>query len=103
MTMFEQYTQPAMAEMVSKKEGVIREVLDTCIPGWTMESVRTRCRWVRYAGIPVEFLQIDGEDVLEVHPLQVGDPERGVDRYVMQVSQSYRKLGRAAGQEGGEQ
>lgn len=97
--MLEQYTQPAMADMVGKKEGIIKEVLDACIPGWTMESILTRCRWVRYAGSPVETLQVDGEDVLEVHPLQVSQAERDGERFVMRVSQSYRKLGRASRQE----
>jgi hypothetical protein len=100
MSMFEQYTQPVMADLASTKDGIICEVLDTCMPGWTMESIPNRCRWARYAGSPVEFLQIDGEDVLEVHPLHVGQAERDGDRFVMRVRQSYRKLGRAAGQEG---
>lgn len=92
------YINPAMKSIAGQKEGVITEVLNAVMPGWTMDDVRIRCRWVRYPGSPVETLQVDGEDVLEMHPIEVEPPVMEFDRYVSRLTQNYRKLGRAAPQ-----
>jgi hypothetical protein len=90
--MFERYLEPPMRQMVEQKEGIVRNALDECIPGWTRDDVLKRCRWTRIAGSPVETLEVDGKPILEMHPLEFSGPVLEGDRYVCRVTQAYRKL-----------
>lgn len=94
--MFEEYVAAAMGRMVSQEEAIVRQALDAALPGWTMEDVKTRCQWIRVGGSPVITLHVDGEAVLEMHDIEVGEMRNEGDRFVSNVTQRYRKLGKAA-------
>lgn len=94
--MLEKFIEAPMLKMIERKEGIVRDALDRVLPGWTMEDVRKRCEWIKVKGRPEETLHVDGEPVLEMHPLEFSDCILEGDRYVTRVTQQYRYIGRAA-------
>jgi hypothetical protein len=86
------YVKPAMLEMVAKKEGEIKDALDEFCPGWTLVDLKQRCQLVRVWNSPVETLQMDGVPILEIHPPEFHPAVLEGDRYVMRVTQNFRRL-----------
>lgn len=86
------YIKPAMHDMVAKKEGEIKGALDDLWGVWSLEDIKQRCQLVRLVGSPVETLVVDGVPALEIHPLQFAEPMLDGDRYVVRVTQVFRRL-----------
>ena len=61
--MFEQYIDQAMGKQMAQKEGLIKEVLDAVIPGWSMVDIKRRCEWV-IRNDSLETLYVDGQPEL---------------------------------------
>ena len=85
------YIEPAMIEMVSKKEDAIKAALDSFWQVWSLEDIKRRCRFARAAGSPVETLYADGVPLLEFHPLETETvpTETG---WTIRVTQKFRDL-----------
>lgn len=88
--------QPAMDSLVKQMEGEFRAALDELVPDWTLLDVKTRCAIVRVQGSPVETLHIDGKPVLEMHPIEYGEPVLRGGAYTMTITRRLRRLPTAA-------
>lgn len=87
------YIKPAMAYMVTEKEGEIKRALDDFWGTWSLRDIGSRCRLERVEGSPVETLIVDGVPILEIHPMEFSEPVLEGDRYVQRVTQNFRRLG----------
>jgi len=92
MDIRDKYVMPAMHAMAAKKEAEIKAVLDDYCPGWTMVDIKSRCRLERMWNSPVETLIMDSTPLLEIYPPEFGEATLEGDRYVMRVTQNYRRL-----------
>lgn len=86
------YIKPAMTAVVAKKDGEIKAVLDEFSPGWTLVDIKQRCQLVRVHGSPVETLYMDGVPLLEIHPPEFHEPVLEGDRYIVRITQNFRRL-----------
>lgn len=92
MNIHKEMIDNAALEMVRKKEEEFRQVLDAAFPtGWTLDDVKRRCKLMRYSWSPVETLYVDGNPVLEIHPLEF-EQIRTESGWTMKVTQNYRRL-----------
>lgn len=92
--MMREFTDSVASSVMAEKENFLRVLLDRVAPGWTLQSVPARCRWLRFEGSPIEVLEVDGVPVLEMYPIET-ETVRGKDSYTLKVSWKYRELGPA--------
>jgi len=90
------FIKPAMTEMVCKLDGEIKDALDEASPGWALVDVKQRCQRLRIHGSPVETLCLDGVPILEIHDPQFHEPVLEGDRYIMRITQNFRRLPKSA-------
>ena len=89
-----EFIQPAMTEMVSKKESEVREALNIFWHDWNWKFVdaKKRC-WINVdPRNRIETLYADGIPVLEMRALEFSEPELVGDRYVQRITQNFRRL-----------
>jgi hypothetical protein len=85
------FTDAMAASVIAEKESFLRGLLDKHIPGWTLEDVPRRCKWIRYAGKAQEELHIDGKPVLEMWPIEFENFQEG-NAYKIRATWKYREL-----------
>lgn len=81
----------AVVGMASKLDSEIKAVLDAFWPSWTMQDVKERCVIVSYHGDAYKTLCADGVPLLEIYPPEFRH-ERLDDRYVVHITQNFRRL-----------
>jgi hypothetical protein len=91
---FKEVTDQAMRSVAGKKEQEIKGALDANLPGWTLATVKARCRIVSYANTPVQELWLDNRAILEIHPIDFGQPEldETTQSYKQTITQKFRRL-----------
>lgn len=97
MSIIEECIRPAMEKMVGQQEELIRRaVVDVIGVAWLPQDIKRRCTFTRIIGETWQTLNIDGEPVLMLFDVEFPEPVRHADRYVVNVSQRYKYLGRAS-------
>lgn len=91
------YVKPAMAAMMAKHDGEIKDALDDFCPGWALVDIKRRCHLIRIGSSPVETLYMDGMPILEIHPPQFGAPVMEDGRNVVRITQNFRRLSQRRG------
>ena len=72
-------------------DGEIKAVLDSFWGTWTMDDIKARCVLVSYHGGKHQTLYADSTPLLEIYPFETVH-ELLDDRYVVRITQKYRRL-----------
>ena len=91
--LFASYVNPCMKDLVMQKEQNIRELLNKIAPGWTLDEIKERLKFVIFATDPLkrETLYLDGKPIMEFYPLEQSHKSEG-DSVRFIVTQRYRVL-----------
>lgn len=92
-SLIQQSVDVTMQRVLGKQEQEMKNVLDAHLPeGWTLDDVKARCQLVSMADDPVQTLQLDGKQILEIHPVEFGEVEQRGESYVQTITQKFRRL-----------
>lgn len=86
------WIKPAVKSLAESMEGEVRAAVEHFMgDNFTLEEVRSRCRFVRFPGQPGELLQIDGKDALVVYEPEISYEQRD-QSLVYRLERKYRRL-----------
>lgn len=88
----DKYRDEAIRKLYGQQETIIGKALDNAIPGWTLETVKARCEFVKIIGTSYQTLLVDGVPVLELHDPEFSAPRYVDDMILMEISQKYRRV-----------
>jgi len=88
----EQIREQVAGVMAGKADAAFRGLADELLPGWTVEDLATRFRFIRRPGVNVsETLYFDGVAVAEFGPMEMKSEQRD-QSWVQTFSRSFRRL-----------
>jgi hypothetical protein len=88
----QEFIDPAIKELMSRQETAFKSALDELIPGWTLDDVRSRCYRVSYLSDKIEYIYVDGDPVLAIHPIETSHFQQPDGNYTLRVTQNLERL-----------